>query len=188
MLLTCQSRPRCDPVKLLAYQCKHNSDALPKRHHKEGVLESGSSPSIITVLGGIAEPHIHVPTALLQACAASFTSRFPVLLHGNSFCGWSYSEFLSSCTTHARSWSQMQLFLRACHPVSQEVLHALCDKNRKVPKRPSLVPPHGRHPPPELVILMQQCWHEVIKLCMMDLSWRLAQLHDYLYSGYWVYS
>ena len=43
----------------------------------------------------------------------------------------------------------------------QEVLHALCDKNRKLPKRPSLLPPHGRTPPAELVTLMQQCWHQV---------------------------
>ena len=43
----------------------------------------------------------------------------------------------------------------------QEVLHALCDKNRKLPKRPSLTPPHGRHLPVELVTLMQQCWHQV---------------------------
>ncbi len=44
----------------------------------------------------------------------------------------------------------------------QEVLHALCDKNRKLPKRPSLSAPHGRAPPAELVTLMQQCWHQVI--------------------------
>jgi len=46
--------------------------------------------------------------------------------------------------------------------VMQEVLHALCDKNRKLPKRPSLSAPHGRTPPAELVTLMQQCWHQVI--------------------------
>ncbi|KAL3158747.1 hypothetical protein ABBQ32_011475 [Trebouxia sp. C0010 RCD-2024] len=43
---------------------------------------------------------------------------------------------------------------------SEEVLHALCDKNRKLPKRPSLTPPHSRHLPLELVTLMQQCWHQ----------------------------
>ncbi|KAL0044703.1 hypothetical protein WJX82_006155 [Trebouxia sp. C0006] len=43
---------------------------------------------------------------------------------------------------------------------SEEVLHALCDKNRKLPKRPSLSAPHGRTPPAELVTLMQQCWHQ----------------------------
>ncbi|DBA66841.1 TPA: hypothetical protein ACH3X2_001975 [Trebouxia sp. C0005] len=43
---------------------------------------------------------------------------------------------------------------------TEEVLHALCDKNRKLPKRPSLSAPHGRTPPAELVTLMQQCWHQ----------------------------
>ena len=43
----------------------------------------------------------------------------------------------------------------------QEVLHALCDKNRKLPKRPSLAAPHGKHLPTELVTLMQLCWHQV---------------------------
>ncbi len=43
----------------------------------------------------------------------------------------------------------------------QEVLHALCDKNRKLPKRPSLSAAHGRNPPAELVTLMLQCWHQV---------------------------
>ena len=45
--------------------------------------------------------------------------------------------------------------------ILQEVLHALCDKNRKLPKRPSLNPPHGRTPPQELVTIMQSCWHQV---------------------------
>ena len=43
----------------------------------------------------------------------------------------------------------------------QEVLHALHDRNRKVLKRPCLTPPHGQHPPAELVALMQRCWHQV---------------------------
>lgn len=43
----------------------------------------------------------------------------------------------------------------------QEVLHAIADKHRKLPKRPQLVGLHGRVPPPCLVALMKDCWHPV---------------------------
>ena len=83
------------------------------------------------------------------------------------------------CETRTGSWPSgpavaYKAFVIKLSGYLQEVLHALCDKNRKLAKRPSLVPPpHGQHPPAELVALMQRCWHQVpFDLCTIGMFGR----------------